>query len=285
MIHQFNVNPQVHPVRQKRRHFDPERNRAITEEVDKLLPAKMVHEVQYPTWLSNPVMVKKDTGGWRMCVDFTDLNKACPKDCYPLPKVDTLVDAAMGYEVLCFFDAFKGYHQIGMSPEDQEKTAFYTDKGTYCYTTMPFGLKNAGATYQRLVNQAFKSQIGRTVEAYVDDVLLKSQTTSTFLADLKEVLEVLRETRMMLNPKKCVLGVTSGKFLGYLVSRRGIEANPDKVRAIQEMSPPRCVRDVQRLTGRLAALNRFLSQSASKALLFFKVLKKADDFSWTKECQ
>ena len=230
-------------------------------------------------------MVKKDTGAWRMCVNFTDLNKACPKDCYPLPKVDTLVDSSMGYEVLCFLDAFKGYHQIGMSPEDQEKTAFYTDRGTYCYTTMPFGLKNAGATYQHLVNHAFKSQIGRNVETYVDDVLLKSQTTSTFLSDLREVLEVFRETRIMLNPKKCIFGVTSGKFLGYLVSRRGIEANPDKVRAIQEMSLPRCIRDVQRLTGRLAAQNRFLSQSASKALPFFKVLKKADSFSWTEECQ
>nr|XP_027082689.1 uncharacterized protein LOC113705025 [Coffea arabica] len=285
IIHELNVDPQIRPVKQKRRHLGPERSRAVSEEVDKLLPAKIIREVQYPTWLSNPVMVKKDTGAWRMCVDFTDLNKACPKDCYPLPKVDTLVDSAMGFEILCFFDAFKGYHQIGMSPEDQEKTAFYTDQGTYCYTTMPFGLKNAGATYQRLVNQAFKSQIGRTVEAYVDDILLKSRTTSTFLADLKEVLEVLRRTRMMLNPKKCVLGVTSGKFLGYLVSRRGIEANPDKVKAIQEMSPPRCVRDVQRLTGRLAALNRFLSQSASKALPFFKVLKKADSFSWTEECK
>ncbi|XP_027158226.1 uncharacterized protein LOC113759845 [Coffea eugenioides] len=152
MIHELNVGPQTHPVKQKRRHLGLERSRAVGEEVDKLLPAKIIREVQYPTWLSNPVMVRKDAGAWRMCVDFTDLNKACPKDCYPLPKVDTLVDSAMGYEVLCFLDAFKGYHQIGMSPEDQEKTAFYTDQGTYCYTTMPFGLKNAGATYQRLVN-------------------------------------------------------------------------------------------------------------------------------------
>ncbi|XP_027158648.1 uncharacterized protein LOC113760293 [Coffea eugenioides] len=285
MVHELNVDPQARPVKQKRRHLSPERSRAVGEEVDKLLPAKIIREVQYPTWLSNPVMVKKDTGAWRMCVDFTDLNKVCPKDCYPLPKVDTLVDSAMGYEVLCFLDAFKGYHQIGMSQEDQEKTAFYTDRDTYCYTTMPFGLKNAGATYQRLVNQAFRSQIGRNVEAYVDDIFLKSQMTSTFLADLNEVLDVLRRTRMMLNPKKCIFGVTSGKFLGYLVSRRGIEANPDKVRAIQEMSPLRCIRDVQRLTGRLAALNRFLSQSASKSLPFFKVLKKADNFSWTEECQ
>ncbi|XP_071906205.1 uncharacterized protein [Coffea arabica] len=147
MLHELNVDPQARPVKQKRRHLGPGRSRAVGEEVDKLLPAQIIREVQYPTWLSNPVMVKKDTRAWRMCVDFTDLNKACPKDCYPLPKIDTLVDSAMGYEVLCFLDAFKGYHQIGMSEEDQEKTAFYTDRGIYCYTTMPFGLKNAGATY------------------------------------------------------------------------------------------------------------------------------------------
>nr|XP_027093651.1 uncharacterized protein LOC113714052 [Coffea arabica] len=230
-------------------------------------------------------MVKKDIGGWRMCVDFTDLNKPCPKDCYPLPRIDALIDSAMGYEILCFLDAFKGYHQIGMSEEDQEKTAFYTDQGVYCYTTMPFGLKNAGATYQRLINRLFRNQLGRNVEAYVDDILVKSQATSTFLSDVKEVFGVLRDSRMKLNPKKCVFGVISGKFLGFLVSHRGIEANPDKVRAIQDMSPPRNIREVQRLNGRLAALNRFLSQSAEKALPFFKVLKKTDQFAWTEECQ
>ncbi|XP_027158174.1 uncharacterized protein LOC113780841 [Coffea eugenioides] len=148
----------------------------------------------------------------------------------------------MEHEILCFLDAFKGYHQIGMSEEDQEKTAFYTDQGVYCYTTMPFGLKNAGATYQRLINRLFKDQIGRNVEAYVDDILVKSLTTSAFLSDVREVFGVLRDSKMKLNPKKCVFGVTSGKFLGYLVSHRGIEANPDKVTAIQDMSPPRNLR-------------------------------------------
>ena len=108
--------------------------------------------MQYLTLLSNPVRVKKDVGGWRMCMDFTDLNKTCPKDYYPLPKIDSLVDSAVGYEILFLLDAFKGYYQIGMSEEDQEKTAFFTDRGIYCYTTMPFALKNARATYQRLVN-------------------------------------------------------------------------------------------------------------------------------------
>ena len=110
-----------------------------------------------------------------MCVNFIDLNKAYPKNCYPLPRIDAFVDSAMGHEILCFLDAFKGYHHIGMSEEDQEKTAFYTDQGVYCYITMPFGLKNTGAMYQRLVNRILKDQIRRNVEAYVDDILLKSQ--------------------------------------------------------------------------------------------------------------
>ena len=107
----------------------------------------MIREIQYPTWLSNPVMVKKDTGGWRMCVNFTDFNKTCPENCYPLSWIDVLVDSTMGYEILYFLDAFKGYHQIEMSEKNQEKMAFYIDRGVYCYTIMSCGLKNAGAIY------------------------------------------------------------------------------------------------------------------------------------------
>ena len=185
-------------------------------------------------------MVKKSMGSWRMCVDFTDLNKTCPKNCYPLPRVDVLVDSTMGYEILCSLDAFKGYHQIGMSKEDQEKQAFFLDLGVYCYTTMPFGLKNARATYQRLVNRVFQSQIGRNVKAYVDDILLKSKKTSVLLSNVREMFGILCDTRMMLNPKKCVFGVNWTKLLGYLVSCRSIETNPDKMKAIQELSSPRC---------------------------------------------
>ena len=133
-------------------------------------------EVYYPTWLANPVLVKKEENAWRMCVDFTDLNKACPKDCYTLPRIDQLVDSTTGYEIFCFLDAFKGYHQIAMDKKDQEKTSFITKYETYCYVTMPFGLKNAGATYQRLVNKLFKGQIGQNMEVYVDDMLVKSRT-------------------------------------------------------------------------------------------------------------
>uniref|UniRef100_A0A2N9J8F1 Uncharacterized protein n=2 Tax=Fagus sylvatica TaxID=28930 RepID=A0A2N9J8F1_FAGSY len=261
----------------------PEENQAISDEVEKLLTAGFIREVFYPDWLANVVMVKKANGKWRMCVDFTDLNKACPKDSFPLPRIDQLVDSTAGHRLLTFMDAFSGYNQIMMDDADQEKTSFITSKGLFCYKVMPFGLKNAGATYQRLMNKMFHHQIGRNVEVYVDDMLVKTKDERKHLEDLKETFETLRRYRMKLNPNKCVFGVSSGKFLGFMVSQRGIEANPDKIKAVLEMTPPRTTKEVQSLTGRVAALNRFVSRATDKCLPFFKTLRKA--FVWTDECQ
>ena len=133
------------------------------KEVRKLLVAGFIREVYYPDWLANVVMVKKSNGKWMMCVDFMDLNRACPKDNYPLPQIDTLVDSTARHKLLSFMNAFSGYNQIKMNKEDQEKTSFVTSQGLFCYKVMPFGLKNAGATYQRLMNKMFVHQIGRNV--------------------------------------------------------------------------------------------------------------------------
>uniref|UniRef100_A0A2N9GJG2 Reverse transcriptase domain-containing protein n=1 Tax=Fagus sylvatica TaxID=28930 RepID=A0A2N9GJG2_FAGSY len=261
----------------------PEKDNAIMEEVDKLLATNFVRKVFYPDWLANVVMVKKSTGKWRMCVDFTNLNKACPKDSFPLPRIDQLVDSTAGHKLLTFMDAFSGYNQIVLDESDQEKTSFITSRGLFCYKVMPFGLKNAGATYQRLMNKMFHDQIVRNVEVYVDDMLVKSKEEDGHLDDLRETFETLRKYQMKLNPSKCAFGVYSGKFLGFMVSQRGIEANPDKIKAILEMQPPKTTKEVQRLTGRVAAFNRFMSRSTDKCLPFFKTLKKA--FAWTDECQ
>ncbi|GJZ26125.1 reverse transcriptase domain-containing protein [Tanacetum coccineum] len=173
--HSLNVNPSLEPFCQKRRTFSPEKSEAVTNEVAEWVRAGIVRPVKYPTYISNPVLVKKCDGSWRMCIDFKNLNSACPKDYYPLPSIDCKVEAVMGFKYKCFLDAYKGYHQIQMAREDEEKTAFYTEQGTYCYMKMPFGLKNAGATYQRLVDSTFQSQIGRNLEAYVDDMVIKSK--------------------------------------------------------------------------------------------------------------
>ena len=166
-------------------------------------------------------MVKKANGKWSMCVDFIDLNKACPKDSYPLPHIDQLVDSTAGHKLLSFVDAFYGYNQIRMDGADQEKTSFVTSQGLFCYEVMPFGLKNAGVTYQRLVNNMFRPQIGWNVEVYVDDMLVKSLDEEEHLEDLQETFDTLRRFSMKLNPSKCVFRVSSRKFLGFMVSHRG----------------------------------------------------------------
>ena len=176
ITHRLNVSPSFKPVKQKRRSFAPKRQKAINEEVSKLLHVGAIKEVEYPEWLANVVLVKKENDKWRLCIDFTDVNRACPKNSFPLPRIDLIVDATTGHELLSFMDAFSGYNQISMDPDDQEKTSFVTGQGTYCYRVMPFRLKYTGATYQRLVNKMFHKQIGASMEVYIDDMLVKSTT-------------------------------------------------------------------------------------------------------------
>ncbi|GJX98594.1 reverse transcriptase domain-containing protein [Tanacetum coccineum] len=284
--HRLNVRKGCQPVRQKKRGQAAERNVAINDEVSKLVTAGIMREVHYHDWLSNPVMVKKSDNSWRMCVDFKDLNKACPKDGYPLPEIDWKVESLCGFPFKCFLDAYKGYHQIQMAEEDEEKTAFITNQGIFCYTKMPFGLRNAGATYQRLMDKTFHGKIGRNLEVYVVDLVIKSRTEEEVVRDIEETFKTLRKINMKLNPKKCTFGVEEGMFLGYQVNTKGIKICPDKVDAVLSLQSPKCLKDVQRLNEKLASLNRFLSKSAEKSLPFSKTLKKCtkkSDFLWTEE--
>ena len=237
----------------------------------------------YPDWLANVVMVKKANRKWRMHIDFTDLNRACPKDNYPLSRINTLVDSTMRHQLLSFMDAFSGYNQIKLNRVDQEKTSFVTSQGLFCYKVMPFGLKNAGATYQRLMNRMFAHQIGRNVQVYVDDMLVKSIRENDHLSDLQETFDTLQLYNTKLNPNKCVFGVTARKFLGFMVSQSGIEVNSNNIRAILEMTPPTNIKEVQSLNSKVAALNRLVSRATDKCLPFFQTLKKS--FEWTIECQ
>ena len=177
----------------------------------------------------------------RMCVDYISLNKACPKVPFPLPRIDQIVDSTAGCETLSFLDAYSGYHQIKMKESNQLATSFITPFGMYCYVTMPFGLRNAGATYQRCMLHVFGEHIGSTVEAYVDDIVVKSKRRGDLIQDLEIAFSCLRTNQIKLNPEKCVFGVPRGMLLGYLVSQRGIEANPEKVSAITRMGP---IRDI-----------------------------------------
>ncbi|GJR24103.1 reverse transcriptase domain-containing protein [Tanacetum coccineum] len=261
--HALNVNPSLDPVCQKRRTFLMEKSGVVTNEGD---------------------------GTWRMCIDFKNLNSACPKDYYPLPNIECKVESVMGFKYKCFLDAYKGYHQIQMAEDDEEKTAFYTDQGTYCYTKMPFGLKNAGPTYQRLVDSTFQSQIGRNLEAYVDDMVIKSRDEKMLLVDISETFDNLKKINMKLNPQKCSFGVEEGKFLGYMVTSEGIKANPRKTKALTDLQSPQTLKEMQSLSGKLATLNRFLTKSAERLLPFFNTLKNITkenkhEYRWTKEAE
>nr|GEZ49401.1 reverse transcriptase domain-containing protein [Tanacetum cinerariifolium] len=252
--HRLNVREGCPPVRQKKRGQAPERTKAIQAEVEKLVEAGIMREVYYHDWLSNPVMVKKHDESWRMCVDFTDLNKACPQDCYPLPEINWKVESLCGYPLKCFLDAYKGYHQIQMAAADEEKTAFHTGQGVYYYTKMPFGLKNAGATYQRLMDKAFENQMGRNIEVYMDDLVVKSHTEEKMVRDIEETDQAMSEQ----NDSGTAAAITTN-------NQRGPEPQ-----------------------WKAASLNRFLSKSAKKSLPLFQTLKKCikkSDFRWTTEAE
>jgi hypothetical protein len=271
--HSLNVHAQAVPKKQRLRRFSQDKLEAIKREIAKLLATGFIKEVIHPEWVANPILVKKKNNEWRMCVDYTDLNKHCPKDHFRLPRIDQVVDSTAGCVLLCFLDCYSGYHQIALKEEDKIKTTFITPFRTYAYKTISFGLKNVGATYQRAIQMCFTDQLHRNVEAYMDDVVIKTRNPENLFTDLEEIFNSLRKFRWKLNPKKCVFGVPSGELLGFIVSNRGIEANPEKIMAITDMEAPATIKDVQKLTGCMAALNRFISRLGERGLPFFKLLK------------
>ncbi|GKC43291.1 hypothetical protein Tco_1061013, partial [Tanacetum coccineum] len=251
--HHLSIREGCQPIRQKRKGHAPDRNKAIQEEVAKLVKAEIMREVHYHDWISNPVMVKRHDGSWRMCVDFTDLNKSYTKDCYPLLEIDWKIESLYEYPFKYFLDAYKGYHQIQMAEEDEEKPAFHTIQGVY-----------------------------------VDDLVIKSHTEHEILRDIEETFHNLRKINMKLNPKKCTFGAEEGAFLGYVVSMQGIKACPEKAEAVMKLQSPQTLKEAQSLNGKLASLNRFLTKSAEKSLPFFKTLKrcvKKSDFHWTPKAE
>ncbi|XP_020208608.1 uncharacterized protein LOC109793553 [Cajanus cajan] len=178
LCHRLALCRGARPVAQKKRKMGDEKRKVADAEVKKLLQAKFIREVTYTTWLANVVLVKKSNEKWRMCTDYTDLNKACPKDAYPLPCIDRLVDGASGHSIFSFLDAYSGYNQIKMHPGDEEKMTFITENANFCYQVMPFGLKNTGVTYQRLMDKVFQGQIDRNIKIYVDDMVVTPQKKS-----------------------------------------------------------------------------------------------------------
>uniref|UniRef100_A0A2N9ENF4 Integrase catalytic domain-containing protein n=1 Tax=Fagus sylvatica TaxID=28930 RepID=A0A2N9ENF4_FAGSY len=267
VAHSLNVEPGTKPVVQPMRTFHPEVEAQITQEVKKLLSAGFIKPIQHPRWLSNIVPVKKKNGQIRCCVDFRNLNKACPKDEFPLPNMDLLIDSAAGHAM------------------DAEKTAFRTPIGNFYYTVMPFGLKNAGATYQRTMTAMFHDMMHREIEDYVDDIVVKSKTRRDHFGVLKKVFERCRLYKLKMNPLKCAFGVSAGKFLGFLVHQRGIDVDPTRASAIATMKPPTTHKELKSFLGKLSYIRRFIPGLAAVTSAFSPLLKKGASFRWSTECQ
>ncbi|PKI51576.1 hypothetical protein CRG98_028038, partial [Punica granatum] len=255
------------------------------EEVVKQINTGLLEVCNYSEWVANIVLVEKKDGRVRVCVDYRDLNKASPKDNFPLPHIDVLVDNTARHAQFSFMDGFCGYNQIRMVEKDKLKTTFTTMWGTFCYRVMPFGLKNAGATYQRAMVTLFHDMLHKQVEVYVDDMIAKSKEGEDHLVNLKRLFDRLREYKLRLNPAKCTFGARSGKLLGFMVSEHGIEVDTDKVKAIKELPPPSTVREVRGFLGRLNYIARFIANLTDKCQPLFRLLRKNAAMEWDHESQ
>jgi hypothetical protein len=225
----------------------------------------------------------------RVCIDFRDLNRATPMDGYPMPVADLLVDAAAGHKVISFMDGNAGYNQIFMTIEDILKKAFRCPGhiALFQWIVMTFELKNAGATYQRAMNYIFHELIGKIVEIYIDDVVIKSLNHDSHLEDVKRTLECTRKHGLKMNPSKCAFGVSTGEFLGFLVHEGGIGVGKNSMKAIDEVVPLTNIKELKSLLGKINFVRRFISNLSQKVLPFSPLLKLKKDqkFLWGDEQQ
>ncbi|KAK4389720.1 Transposon Tf2-12 polyprotein [Sesamum angolense] len=283
VVHHLSVKKGARPVRQGQRRFRPELIPLIEDEGNKLIEVGFIREVKYPMWISSIVSIRKKNGQTRVCVDFRDLNNACPKDDFPLSIIELMIDVTIGYKALSFMDGSSGYNQICMAPMDEELMAFRTPKGIYCYKVMPFKLKNAGTTYQRAMRRIFDDMLHKNVKCYVDDLVVKSKKREDHFHDLRKVFERLRRYQLKMNPSKCVFGVTSRKFLGFSVRQRGTKIEQAKIDAILRMLEPRSIHELKSLQGKLAYLQRFISNLAC-CQPFNRLMKKDIPFQLDEAC-
>jgi hypothetical protein len=296
--HWLPIKPGFKPYKQPlRKIYKDEVLADVKKEIESLLDANFIRPCRYAEWISNIVPVYKKNGKMRVCIDFRDLNRATPMDGYPMSvadllvdvATDLLVDAAAGHKVISFMDGNAGYNQIFMATEDISKIAFRCPGhiGLFEWIVMTFGLKNAGATYQRAKNYIFHELISKIVEIYIDDVVIKSLNNDSHLEDVKRTLECTRKHGLKMNPNKCAFGVSAGEFLGFLVHDGGIEVGKKSMKAIDEVVPPTNLKELQSLLGKINFVRRFISNLSQKVLPFSPLLKLKKDqkFVWGDEQQ
>ncbi|XP_062119380.1 uncharacterized protein LOC133833141 [Humulus lupulus] len=285
VTHNLSTLPETRPIKQTPRNYRPEIQLQIKTEIEKLLKAGFIRTCKHPIWLANIVPVKKKNGKIRICVDYRDLNRACPKDDFPLPNLDTLIDATSNCEMFSFMDGFSGYNQIQMAQGDAEKTAFRTPFGNFYYSVMPFGLKNASATYQRAMTAIFHDMIHESVEVYVDDIVVKSQSKFNHIHDLEKEFQRCRKYKLKMNPLKCAFGVNAGKFLGFVVHKNGISIDEDKTKAILAIRVPQSSKELKSFLGKVSYLRRFIPALSKLTSPLQTLMQKGVPFGWGEKQQ
>jgi hypothetical protein len=283
--HKIPLKPGVKPFRQKLGKFNPILLPIIEKEVKKHLDAKIIVPLRYSDWVANLVPVRKKNREIRLCVDFRNLNRSSLKDNYPLPKMDHVLERVVGANRMSMIDGFSGYNQIAMNEQDREKTAFTTPWGTFMYDKMPFGLMNAGATFQRAMDIAFIGERDKFVVIYLDDLTVFSKTDEEHLVHLKQTFEKCRRYGLSLNPKKSHFAMQEGKLLGHIVFKDGIKIDPKRVEAIQTIRIPRNVKEIQAFLGTINFLRRFIPNFAEIVKLITAMLKKDSRVNWTTEAK
>ena len=243
-----------------------------------------IYPVPLTDWVSNVVPVTKKQGTIRVCVDYRDLNAACPKDNYPTPFIDQIIDNCAGSAIFSFMDGFSGYNQIEILPSDQLKTAFICPWGTFAYRKLPFGLKNTGATFQRAMSYVFHD-IKHIAEPYLDDLPAHSDRREDHVSHLRAIFLRCRHYRVHLNPHKCIFNVESGRLLGFIISKDGIRIDPFKVEAILALPPPKNITQLQSLQGKANFLHRFVCNYAEMSQGYMRLLKKDTPFIWDEQAQ
>jgi hypothetical protein len=279
VIHEIKTYPNTKPVRQCLRRVHPRKAVAIKLEVEKLLKASFIYPMALTDWVSNLVPIDKKQGTIRVCIDYRDINKACPKDNFPTSFVDQIVDDCAGSEIFSLMDGFFGYNQINIVPKDQHKTAFICPWGTFAYQKLPFGLKNDGATFQRAMSYAFHD-IKHIIQPYLDDLPTHSMRRVDHPKHLWAIFVRCRFYCIRLNPHKCVFCVESGRLLGFIVSHQGIRVDPLKVEVILNLPPPSTLRQLQSLQGKANFLRRFIPNYTEITRGFTRLLKKDSEFVW-----
>eukprot|EP00253_Pinus_taeda_P028617 PITA_28617 len=281
--HTIPIKPNQKPFRQKLRRLNPKLLPSIEKEINRLYKSGIIVPIKFSDWISNLVPVRKKIGEIRLCIDFRNLNKVSLKNNYPLPKMDHILQRVVGASRVSLFDGYSRYNQVSVHEDDRDKTVFTTPWGTFHYAKMPFGLKNAGATFHRAMDLAFENEKDVFLMAHLDDLTVFSKSDEEHMYHLKTVFLKYRKYGLSLNPKKSLFAMEEGKLLGQIISKDGIHIDPTCVQAIQQIDLPRNKKEIQSFNGKMNFLRCFIPNLAEHLKEMKNMLKKDSQVKWTEE--